>query len=196
MMARRDLMLMSAFVISLVTTASAQDPLSGYEKVRKLAIGGEGGWDFLEVDPSAQRLFVTRGTHVVVLDLESEKVIGEIADTPGVHGVAFVADLNRGFTSNGGDSSVTAFDTKTLKTLSKIKAEGRPDIIYFEPVSRKVFTFNHGSNNTTVIDPDELKAVGTLALGGFRNWLSPMRRDTSSSISRTAAKSLSLMPGP
>ena len=134
--------------------------------MRKLAIGGEGGWDFLEVDPATQRLFVTRGTHVVVLDLESEKVVGEISDTPGVHGIAFVADLNRGFTSNGGDSSVTAFDTKTLKTLGKVKADGRPDIIYFEPVSRRVFTFNHGSNNTTAIDPDELKAVGTLALGG------------------------------
>jgi DNA-binding beta-propeller fold protein YncE len=103
---------------------------------------------------------------VVVLDLETEKVVGEISDTPGVHGIAFVADLNRGFTSNGGDSSVTAFDTKTLKTLGKVKAEGRPDIIYFEPVSRRVFTFNHGSNNTTAIDPDELKTVGTLALGG------------------------------
>ena len=78
-MARRDLMLMSAFVISLVTTASAEDPLSGYEKVRKLAIGGEGGWIFSRLS-LAQRLFVTRGTHVVVLDLESEKVIGEIAD--------------------------------------------------------------------------------------------------------------------
>lgn len=103
---------------------------------------------------------------MVVLDLESEKVVGEISDTRGVHGIAFVADLNRGFTSNGGDSSVTAFDTKTLKTLGKVKADGRPDIIYFEPVSRRVFTFNHGSNNTTAIDPDELKAVGTLALEG------------------------------
>jgi len=166
MMVRRYFVLMSTLVMSLVTTAGAQDPLSGYEKVRKLAIGGEGGWDFLQVDPSTQRLFVTRGTHVVVLDLESEKVIGEISDTPGVHGIAFVADLNRGFTSNGGDSSVTAFDTKTLKTLGKFKAEGRPDIIYFEPVSRRVFTFNHGSNNTTAIDPDELKVVGTLTLGG------------------------------
>ena len=195
MMARRDFVLMSAR-IPLVATASAQDSLSGYEKVRKLALGGEGGWDFLEGHPSTQKLFVTRGTHVVVLDLESEKVIGEIAATPGVHGVAFVADLNRGFTSNGGDSSVTAFDTKTLKTLGKIKAEGRPDIIYFEPVSRRVFTFNHGSNNTTAIDPDELKAVGTLALGVFRNWLSPMKRDTSSSISRAPARSSSLMPEP
>jgi len=166
MIVRRVFALMSALVLALVTPAGAQDLLSGYEKVRKLAIGGEGGWDFLEVDPASQRLFVARGTHVVVLDLESEKVVGEIPDTPGVHGIAFVADLNRGFTSNGGDSSVTAFDTKTLKTLGKVKAEGRPDIIYFEPVSRRVFTFNHGSNNTTAIDPDELKVVGTLALGG------------------------------
>jgi DNA-binding beta-propeller fold protein YncE len=131
MMARRVFLLMFALVLALVTSAGARDPLSGYEKVRKLAIGGEGGWDFLEVDPATRGLFVTRGTHVVVLDLESEKVIGEISDTPGVHGIAFVADLNRGFTSNGGDSSVTAFDTKTLKTLGKVKADGRPDIIYF-----------------------------------------------------------------
>ena len=166
MVVRRGFALISALVLALVTPASAHDPLSGYEKVRKLAIGGEGGWDFLEVDPASQRLFVTRGTHVVVLDLESERVVGEISNTPGVHGIAFVADLNRGFTSNGGDSSVTAFETKSLKTLGKVKADGRPDIIYFEPVSRRVFTFNHGSNNTTAIDPDELKAVGTLALGG------------------------------
>src|SRR5271166_4150776 len=151
---------------ALLTPAGAQEPLSSYDKVRKLEIGGEGGWDFLEVDPATKRLFVARGTHVVVVDLASEKVVGEIAETPGVHGIAFVADLNRGFTSNGGDSSVTAFDTKTLKTLAKIKADGRPDIIYFEPLSRRVFTFNHGTNNTTAIDPDELKIVGTLALGG------------------------------
>lgn len=147
-------------------SAQAQDGLSGYDRVRKLALGGEGGWDFLEVDSSTQKLFVARGTHVVVVDLESEKVVGEIADTPGVHGIAFVADLGRGFTSNGGDASVTAFDTRTLRTLGKIKAEGRPDIIYFEPVSRRVFTMNHGTNNCTAIDPDEMKVVGTLALGG------------------------------
>ncbi len=75
-------------------------------------------------------------------------------------------DLNRGFTSNGGDSTVTVFDTKTLKTLGKVKANGRPDIIYFEPVSRRVFTFNHGTNDITAIDPDAMKVVGTLAAGG------------------------------
>ncbi|HEV3164426.1 MAG TPA: YncE family protein, partial [Isosphaeraceae bacterium] len=98
--------------------------------------------------------------------LESEKVVGEIPDTPRVHGVAFVADLGRGFTSNGGNSTATVFDTKTLKTLGKVKANGRPDIIYYEPQTKRVFTFNHGSNDTTAIDPAEMKAVGSLALGG------------------------------
>ncbi len=103
---------------------------------------------------------------MVVVDLDKEKVVGEIAETPGVHGIAFVPDLNRGFTSNGGDSSVTVFDTKTLKTIGKVKANGRPDIIYFEPTSRRVFTFNHGTNDATAIDASEMKVVGTLALGG------------------------------
>jgi len=166
MLARPGFALLPALLLALIGSVAAQDTLGSYDKVRKIAVGGEGGWDFLEVDPGSQRLYVTRGTHVVVLDLESEKEVGEIPDTPGVHGIAFVADLGRGFTSNGSDSSVTAFDTKTLKTLGKIKANGRPDIIYFEPVSRRVFTFNHGTNDTTAIDPDEMKAVGTLELGG------------------------------
>jgi DNA-binding beta-propeller fold protein YncE len=150
----------------LLPRAGAQDPTSRYEHVRKIAVGGEGGWDFLEVDAANRRLYVARGTHVVVVDLETEKVVGEIADTPGVHGIAFVTDLGPGFTSNGGDSSVTVFDTSTLKTLGKVKAHGRPDIIYFEPVTRRVFTMNHGTNDTTAIDPAEMKVVGTLSLGG------------------------------
>jgi DNA-binding beta-propeller fold protein YncE len=156
----------SVLLFALSPTAGAQDATARYEKVRKIAVGGEGGWDFLEVDAANRRLYVARATHVVVVDLETEKVVGEIADTPGVHGVAFVTDPNRGFTSNGGDSSVTVFDTKSLKTLGKVKANGRPDIIYFEPVSRRVFTMNHGTNDTTAIDPDGMNAVGTLALGG------------------------------
>ncbi len=143
-----------------------QDPSARYEKMHKITLGGEGGWDFIEVDPATRKLFVTRGNRVVVLDVDSEKVVGEIADTPGVHGVAFATGTNRGFTSNGGDSTVTVFDTKTLKTLGKVKANGRPDIIYYEPVTKRIFSFNHGSNDTTAIDADSMKAVGQLALGG------------------------------
>ena len=165
-MARFTCVLIAALLLGQVATTKAQDRTARYEKAHKIEIGGEGGWDFLEVDAANRRLHVARGTRVVVVDLETEKVVGEIADTPGVHGIAFVPALGRGFTSNGGDSSVTVFDTKTLKTLGKVKANGRPDIIYFEPVTRRVFTFNHGTNDTTAIDPAEMKVVGTLALGG------------------------------
>ena len=165
-MLRFTLALAPVFMLAQAETTAAQDATARYDKVHKIAIGGEGGWDFLEVDAANRRLYVTRGTRVIVVDLDSEKVVGEIPETPGVHGVAFVPDLGRGFTSNGGDSSATVFDTKTLKTLGKVKANGRPDIIYFEPQSRRVFTFNHGTNDTTAIDPAEMKAVGTLALGG------------------------------
>jgi DNA-binding beta-propeller fold protein YncE len=156
----------TTLLLTLLPGANAQDPTARYDTVRKIAIGGDGGWDFLEVDAANRRLYVTRGTRVTVVDIDSEKVVGEIPDTPGVHGVAFVPDLGRGVTSNGGDSTATVFDTKTLKTLGKVKANGRPDIIYFEPVSRRVFTFNHGSNDTTAIDPVAMKAVGSLTLGG------------------------------
>ena len=165
-MARLTLAFSASLVLLLVNRAGRKTPRTRYEKIHKITVGGEGGWDFLEVNAANRRLYVARGNRVVVVDLNSEKVVGEIADTPGVHGIAFVPDLNRGFTSNGGDSSVTVFDTKSLKTLGKVKANGTPDIICFEPVSRRVFSFNHRTNDTTAIDPDAMKAVGNLPLGG------------------------------
>ena len=154
-------------LMGLVPPAGAAEPAARYEKVRKLPLGGEGGWDYLTVDPEARRLYISRGTHVVVLDLDRETVVGELADTPGVHGVAVVPDLGRGFTSNGGDASVTAFDLKTLKPLGRIKVGEKPDAIHYDPPSRRVFTFNHGpGKDATAVDPAELKAVGTLPLGG------------------------------
>ena len=158
--------LCAALMLVPTSKVGAQDPTARYDKVRTIKIGGEGGWDFLEVDAANRKLYVARGTRVVVVDLETEKVVGEIADTPGVHGIAFVPKLNRGFTSNGGDSTVTAFDLKTLKTLGKVKANGRPDIICFEPVSNRVLSFNHQSNDITAIDPESMLAVGSLAAEG------------------------------
>ena len=144
----------------------AEDPTARYDKVHTIKVGGEGGWDFLEVDAANRKLYVARATRVVVIDLDTEKVVGEIPDTPGVHGVAFVPELNRGFTSNGGNSTVTAFDLKTLKTLGKIKANGKPDIICYEPVSKRILSMNHGTNDITAIDPDAMKVVGSLPAGG------------------------------
>ena len=159
-------LLVPALLVGLNATSVGQDAITRLEKVRKIAIGGEGGWDFLEVDAVNRKLYVARATRVVVVDLDTEKVVGEIVDTPGVHGIAFVPELNRGFTSNGGNSSVTAFDLKTLKTLGTVKANGRPDIIMYEPVSKRVLSMNHGTNDITAIDPADLKVVGSLAAGG------------------------------
>src|SRR5262249_30075095 len=96
---------------SMLLPAITQDaPASASFKVHKIAVGGEGGWDYLTVDSDARRLYVSRGNRVTVLDLDREAVVGELADTPGVHGIAVVPELGKGFTSNGRDSSVTVFD--------------------------------------------------------------------------------------
>ncbi len=165
-MTRLSIAVAVALLFVAIHRAGAEDLVARYDQVRKIKIGGEGGWDFLEVDAANRKLYVSRGTRVIVVDLATEKVVGEIPDTPGVHGIAFVPDLNRGFTSNGGDSTVTVFDLKTMKTLGKVKANGRPDIICFEPVSRRVLTFNHGTNDISAVDPDAMTNVGTLAAEG------------------------------
>jgi DNA-binding beta-propeller fold protein YncE len=149
----------------LTQTPSQESPASS-PRVHRIAVGGEGGWDYLTVDPAARRLYVSRGNRVVVLDLDKETVVGELADTPGVHGIAIVPELGKGFTSNGRDSSVTAFDLKTLKATAKIKAHGVPDAILYDPVSKRVITFNHGTNDGTSIDPVMEKVVGTISFGG------------------------------
>src|ERR1700678_557587 len=101
---------------SMLTSTPVQDaPPSAAPKVHKIAVGGEGGWDYLTVDSQARRLYVSRGNRVVVLDLDKETVVGELPDAPGIHGIAIVPELNKGFTSNGSDSSVTVFDLKSLK---------------------------------------------------------------------------------
>jgi DNA-binding beta-propeller fold protein YncE len=152
---------------SILSQAPAQESATqSSPKVHKIAVGGDGGWDYLTVDPDARRLYVSRANRVVVLDLDKETVVGELADTPGVHGIAVVPELGKGFTSNGSDSSVTVFDLKTLKTTGKIKASGVPDAILYDPASKRVITFNHGTNDGTSIDPAAEKVAGTIAFGG------------------------------
>ena len=154
------ILLIACSLLSQAVTRESDQPAA--PKVHKIAVGGEGGWDYLTVDPEARRLYVSRGNKVVVLDLDKETVVGELADTPGIHGVAIVPELGKGYTSNGSDSSVTVFDLKTLKATAKIKATGVPDAILYDPASKRVFTFNHGTNDTTAIDPAKDTVVGTL----------------------------------
>jgi YVTN family beta-propeller protein len=132
----------------------------------QVKLGGEGGWDYLVYDKDGQRLFITRGTHVMVVDAKSLKLTADIPDLSGIHGVALAPEFNRGFISNGGDNTVTVFDLKTLKKLDSVKVGERPDAILYEPFSKHVFTFNARSKDSTVVDAATGKVVGTVALGG------------------------------
>ena len=146
---------------------SASATPTGYHVAERYAVGGEGGWDILTLDPASHRLYYGRGTRAQVFDTESGKVVGEVADTPGIHAVGLVPELGRGFTTNGRDSSITVFDTKTLKTLARIRLDAKgADAIVYEPVSKRVFAFNGGSDNAVAIDPAAMQVVGTVALGG------------------------------
>src|SRR5262245_36067303 len=122
---------------------------TGYHITSEIKIGGEGGWDYLTVDSAARRLYVSHATHVAVVDLDSGKVVGDIPDTLGVHGIAIAAELNRGFISNGRGNTVTIFDLKTLKTLGTVATGENPDDICYDAGSSRVFVFNGRSKNAT-----------------------------------------------
>jgi YVTN family beta-propeller protein len=141
-------------------------PAQQYKATDKVKLGGEGGWDYLTFDKEGQRLFITRGSHIMVVDTQSLKLTSDIADQSGLHGVALVPGLNRGFASNGGDDSVTIFDLKTLKVLDKVKVGTRPDAIIYDPFTKRVFTFNAKSQDSTALDAATGKVVGTVPLGG------------------------------
>jgi YVTN family beta-propeller protein len=131
-----------------------------------MQIGGEGGWDYLTVDNEARRLYVSHGTHVVVIDLETSKVVGDIPDTPGVHGIAVANELNRGFISNGKSNTATIFDLKTLKVISQVKTGTNPDAILYDPATKRVFAYNGRSNDATVFNSSTGEIAATIALEG------------------------------
>lgn len=139
---------------------------SGYRVVKRLKVGGEGGWDYLTVDAAARRLYISRSNHVMVIDIDSDKVVGDIPNTPGVHGIAIAPELNRGFTSNGKADTSTIFDLKTLEVLGEVKTGGNPDAIIYDPASKNVFTFNGRSKNATVFDAASGKVLRTIPLSG------------------------------
>jgi DNA-binding beta-propeller fold protein YncE len=146
--------------------ASPDASPSGYHLIKTVKLGGEGFWDYLEFDSPTRRLFISRGDKVVVLDVDSEKVVGEIPDTTGVHGIALAPDLGKGFTSNGGAGTVTIFDLKTLQVLGTAKAGTNPDAIVYDPATQRVFTMNGRSGDSTAIDAKSGEVVGTIPLDG------------------------------
>jgi YVTN family beta-propeller protein len=147
-------------------SANAAPGPSGYHLLKKITLGGEGGWDYITFDSHTRRLFISRQTKVIVLDVDSEKVVGEIPNTEGVHGIALAPEFNRGFTSNGRANTVTIFDMKTLAVIDTVQAGTNPDAIVYDPASKRVFTMNGRSSNSTAIDAATGKVVGTIALSG------------------------------
>ena len=140
-----------------------------YHVVARYALGGqETGYDYLRLDSPSHRLFIAHGTRVEVIDADSGKRVGEIANTQGVHGIAFAPEFGHGFTSNGLSRSVTMFDLTTLKPLAEIKYTGvKPDSIDYDPETKRVFVVNGGeTGDVSVIAPDTGAIVATIALGG------------------------------
>jgi len=158
---------LSLFLLLCFSNIFAQTNSSGYKILNKFHLEGDGGWDYLTIDDSTSRLYISHGTIVQVFDVVAQKLVGTIPDTKGVHGIALARDLNKGFISNGKDSSVTIFNLKTLEFITKVSVTGKnPDAILYDQFSHKVFAYNGRSNNATVIDANTNKVIGTIELPG------------------------------
>ena len=151
-------------ILMFAIAASAAAP--GYHLMKTYKLGGDGGWDYLTLDPSSRRLYISRGTHVIVLNADSGKVVGDIPDTPGVHGIALATDLGKGFVSNGREGTASVFDISNLKLITKVKVGDNPDAILYDPASKRIFTFNGKSHDASVIDADKSVVAGTIKLDG------------------------------
>ena len=159
----------SLVVIVLATAVLAAIPLAAqksYKLADRVKLGGEGGWDYLVYDPTGNRLFITRSTHVIVVDAKTLKQTADITGLAGVHGVALAQDLGKGYITSGGDDMLVVFDLKSLKVLDKVKVGGRPDAILYDPSSKRIYTFNATGQNSTVFDAKAGKVIGSVPLGG------------------------------
>lgn len=155
----------NALMVKPLHAAPAAGP-SGYHVIKTIPIAGDTGWDYLFLDSDARRIYVSRGTHVVAIDTDTYAVLGDIPGLQGVHGVAIATEFGKGFTSNGRTDTSTIFDLKTFQTLGTVNTGKGPDAIIYDPVSKRVFTFNGSSKDVTAINPADGTVVGTLALGG------------------------------
>jgi DNA-binding beta-propeller fold protein YncE len=157
---------LSVIVLLACVLASAVPASADYHLLKKVVLGGEGFWDYLTVDVPNRHIFISRGTHVMVVDADTYAVVGDIPDTQGVHGIAVADDLGRGFTSDGRTSTVTIFDLKTFKVLGTASTGEGPDAIVYDPASHRVFTMNGHGQSATAIDGATGTVAGTIPLGG------------------------------
>lgn len=156
---------MIGVLVTVVCFSTAQQ--FGYQVLDKVKLGGEGGWDYLNADAASGMLFISRGSHVQVMDMEKKTLAGDIPNTNGVHGIAIASEFGKGYISDGRDTAVTVFDLKDFKTLKVIKINGlNPDAIIYDDASKRIFTMNGRSSNATAIDAATDSVVGTVPLDG------------------------------
>ena len=164
---KRALSMLAILVLVALPQGASRSADAPYHVVARYVVGGEGGWDYMTADDEARRLYVTHGTRVEVLDLDSGKPLGGIEGTVGAHGVAIVPGLGQGFIASGRDSAVVVFDLKTFAVTGRLHVPARfPDALLYEPVSRRIFAFDGGSNNAAAFDAASGAFVDTLPLGG------------------------------
>jgi YVTN family beta-propeller protein len=157
---------LAAAFLGICAFLAANAGPSGYSLVGRTNLPGAGGWDYVAVDEVGRRVYVSHSTQVEVLDADSQKSVGTISDTPGVHGIAIVRDAGRGFITAGRADAVVVFDLDTLKQIGQVKVGKKPDAIVFDPATNRVFAMNGSSNSTSAIDVSQLSVAGTIDLGG------------------------------
>src|SRR2546429_4604141 len=161
---RRPITFLVAAVCASAIVVAPKAADGPYTFIKDVEIGGEGGWDYLNLDATGRRLLISHGTKVVVFDLTKDALAGEIADTPGVHGAVMASDGHI-FSSNGRENKASMIDAATLQTIKKIDTEGNPDFILYEPKMKEVYTFNGNGKSASAIDATG-KVVATIPLGG------------------------------
>jgi streptogramin lyase len=161
------LMVGCLLLLSITVPLTAQTTAgSTYHIARDITLGGDGRWDYVVVDTAGHRLFIARQTRVMVVEPGSGRLLGEIPGLDGAHGVALAYSSGHGFATSGRDSSVTMFDLKTLKVLKRTKAADDADAVLYDPVSKRVFTFNGDAQTSTALDPATGAVIGSIPLGG------------------------------
>ena len=155
---------LGSFLLMTALCVAAEAP--GFSVTKKYIVPGDGSFDYIIFDSSSSRLYVSHGPKMDVLDADSGKIVGKIEDTPGVHGIALVPKLHRGFTSNGKDSTVSVIDTETFKTIRKISVPEDPDMIIYDPQANRVLLCHGDAAVITVIDPEKEAVIGKINLGG------------------------------
>jgi YVTN family beta-propeller protein len=153
-------------LVCTVLSASAAFAAVNYQLLKKVAVPGTGGWDYITVDADARRVYISHATQVEVLDADSYAQVGTIPNTPGAHGVAIASDAGRGYITAGKADSAIAFDLKTLKPLGDTKVGKKPDAIIYEPATKRMYVMNGDSDSITVLNAADGKVAGTIELGG------------------------------